>query len=171
VTPPIEPFDDLLIEDLVPTPPEPVDLTKTIEEPRHPESDCTPTDYLGTYEGVRGEPGDLPGTLPRITYALDKNDDGIETRTPSPVEDSDIVSSALPDGMHAPCIDIDIPATYVPSSTPGQGHLDLEVPLTWADYERLLTVMAEVGIVEDGYVRASATRKATHLRLPWVKKP
>lgn len=143
----------------------------SITEPRHPESGCTPTDYLGTYEGVRGEPGDVPGTLPRTTYRLGRNDEGVETRTPTTPQDSDVVSSALPGGQHAPCIDIDVPMTVVPSSTPGHGHLYIDVPMTWEDYERLLTVMAEVGIVEQGYLRASRTRKATHLRLPWVAKP
>ena len=164
---PLTGFDILLVE-----PPTPVDLTASVEEPRNPDSNCTPTDYIGTYEGVRGTPGTLPGTLPRITYVLGKNDAGVETRRPEPdVTDCDIVSSLMPDGMHAPCIDIDVPVTVAPSSTPGHGHLYIDVPMTWADYERLLTVMAEVGIVEEGYLRASLTRKATHLRLPWVKKP
>lgn len=150
----------------------------TITEPRNPESDCTPTDYLGTYEGVRGEAGTVPGILPRVTYKIGKDEAGVETRTPTEAADSDIVSSEIVrsgeimgDPVHAPCIDIDVPMTFVPSSTPGHGHLYIDVPMTWENYERLLTVMAEVGIVEEGYLRASKTRKATHLRLPWVRKP
>jgi hypothetical protein len=42
--------------------------------------------------------------------------------------------------------------------------------MTWENYKRLLNVMAEVGLLEPGYVGASETRKHTALRLPWVRK-
>jgi hypothetical protein len=43
--------------------------------------------------------------------------------------------------------------------------------MTWENYERLLTVMKEVGILEEGYVGAAIRRKASYVRPEWVKKP
>lgn len=73
--------------------------------------------------------------------------------------------------LHTPVLDIDIPATLIPSSTPGKNHLYLNTPMTWEDYCKLLDVMAEVGILEPGYVSASKKRGFTAVRLPWIQKP
>ena len=73
--------------------------------------------------------------------------------------------------LHTPVLDIDIPATLVPSSTPGKNHLYLDVPMSWDQYTKLLDVMAEVGILEPGYVSASKKRGFTAVRLPWIRKP
>lgn len=71
---------------------------------------------------------------------------------------------------HRPVLDIDMPIAVVPSSTPGHYHLFIDKEMSWNDYSRLLGVLAEVGILEPGYVGASLARKATMVRLPWVKK-
>lgn len=82
------------------------------------------------------------------------------------------IGSALADGsgMHAPALDIDWPCQLIESSTPGHFHLYIDKPLTWAHYVKLLTVMAEVGLLEEGYVGASLRDGATILRRPGVKK-
>ena len=72
---------------------------------------------------------------------------------------------------HAPALDIDFPARLLPSSTAGHFHLYLDTIMYWEDYAKLLRVMAEVGILEQGYVDASLERKMTCLRRPGVVKP
>jgi len=73
-------------------------------------------------------------------------------------------------GLHRPILDIDIPATLIPSSTFGHAHLYINRTLTWPQYEKLLNVLAEVGIIEQGYADASIDRQHTAVRLPWVRK-
>lgn len=79
--------------------------------------------------------------------------------------------ATVPESFHRPVLDLDFPAHVVPSSTPGHGHLYLDKVLTWSQYVKLLEVLAEVGILEPGYVQASIAREFTSVRLPWVKKP
>lgn len=74
-------------------------------------------------------------------------------------------------GMHTVMLDLDVPARLVPSSTPGNSHLYIDVPLSWRKYRKLLAALGEAGILQDGYVKASLVRRCTALRLPWVKKP
>ena len=76
-----------------------------------------------------------------------------------------------PETFHRPVLDLDFPAVVVPSSTAGHGHLYLDKVLTWSQYVKLLEVLAEVGILEPGYVSASIAREFTSVRLPWVRKP
>lgn len=72
--------------------------------------------------------------------------------------------------LHKPLLDLDMAAKLIPSSTEGHFHLYIDKPMTWDNYIKLLDVMAEVGILEQGFVDASKYRKATFLRLPHVKK-
>jgi len=82
-----------------------------------------------------------------------------------------LVSSLKTDGTHAPALDIDIPCRYVPSSTPGHGHLYFDtLSLTWEGYQDLLKALVLAGIVEQGYYLASLNRGQTLLRPPHVKK-
>lgn len=96
--------------------------------------------------------------------------------------DAEIVSSTMrehhffqpyggPGSRHKVLIDIDMPVLAVPSTTPGHYHLYIDKMLTWPQYVRLLEVLGEVGIVEEGYVEASKRRGCTHLRVPWLAKP
>lgn len=77
----------------------------------------------------------------------------------------------LDTGMHYPVIDIDHPVRVVPSSTAGHGHLYIDVPLAAADYAKLLAVMVEVGLVEQGFVNRFRSDGFTAVRLPWIRKP
>lgn len=84
---------------------------------------------------------------------------------------AEVVSSRVDDGAsHYVMLDIDIPAALVPSSRAGHSHLYLCRALDWEEYEKLLRVLAEVGIIEQGYADASIARKQTFLRLPWIRK-
>jgi excisionase family DNA binding protein len=73
-------------------------------------------------------------------------------------------------GMHTIMLDLDVPAKLVPSTTPGNAHLYIDVPLPWRKYQKLLTALGDAGVLQQGYVKASIVRRCTALRLPWVKK-
>lgn len=73
-------------------------------------------------------------------------------------------------GRHKVVLDVDMPVHIEPSSTEGHFHLFIDKELTWDEYSRLLWVMADVGLLEEGYVSASDARRYTAVRLPWVKK-
>lgn len=74
-------------------------------------------------------------------------------------------------GLHKPVLDIDLPVKLLPSTTEGHFHLFIDKEMTWAQYAKLLDVLAEVGIIEEGFSRVSqGSRKHTAVRLPWVKK-
>lgn len=93
-----------------------------------------------------------------------------------PLEEALLVDSNLvcsdrkDDGLHIPMLDIDMPAMLLKSSTRNHYHLYIDKPMTWKNYVKLLDVMAEVGILEPGYVAVSKKRKRTQLRTPWTKK-
>lgn len=97
------------------------------------------------------------------------NEDRYETTN---LELANVYSSIQPGNadVHRPVLDLDLPAWLTPSSTPGHYHLAIDKPMTWDQYRRLLRVMAEVGILEPGYVSASEQRGYTSARLPWVRK-
>jgi len=72
--------------------------------------------------------------------------------------------------LHRVVVDVDHPVTVVESSTAGHSHLYVDLMLPWEDLVKLLEVMADIGLVEPGYVSASKARGYTALRLPWVSK-
>lgn len=101
---------------------------------------------------------------------------GEEVRTTVPPEfapdDANLISSelAMDHDLHTVVLDIDFPVHIVPSSTPGHFHLFITKAIRWEQYQKLLDVMAEIGLLEPGYVEASKRRGGTHVRLPWVRK-
>jgi hypothetical protein len=95
----------------------------------------------------------------------------VEFREPCLKDEANLISSKCHDGMHRPVLDIDVPARYVPSSTPGHGHLYIDVPLSWDQYEKLLVALTEAGILQFGYLSASKYRQSTFVRPEWIKKP
>ena len=72
--------------------------------------------------------------------------------------------------MHIPVIDIDVPVEVVESTTPGHFHLYIDHPVEPEKYMALLTAMADCGIVEEGYVRASYAKGFSAVRVPWLAK-
>jgi hypothetical protein len=91
-------------------------------------------------------------------------------RVPCSEPEANLVSSLLDDGQHAPILDLDVPHRYVASSTPGHGHLYIDVAMPWWKYRLLLQILASCGILEEKHVRASLERGATHVRKEGVKK-
>ena len=72
---------------------------------------------------------------------------------------------------HRPVLDIDFPARLLPSTTPGHFHLYLDgIELTDLQYGKLLNVLAEVGIIQQGVKNQFDRLRATFVRPPWVKK-
>lgn len=138
----------------------------------------------------RGEPDwSIPSRFPHATYkveALERPYGEIEEkRHRAPVKQSHIVSSEIsggeqcgnsecmgcePTGMHSVLLDIDMPAALIPSSTEDHYHLYIDKKMSWRQYKRFLRAMMKAGIIEKGYYKVSVKRKATQLRLPWIKK-
>ena len=101
-----------------------------------------------------------------------------QTYRPVPTKDGpekgDLVGSlvaVLPWGRkHMPAIDIDVPCRFIPSTTPGHGHLYFDVEVEEGPYFELLSILGRCGIVEPGYVAASRAKGQSTLRPPWRKK-
>ena len=76
------------------------------------------------------------------------------------------------DRRHVLAIDLDIPATLVPSSSPGHHHLYIETKegIPHHRYMALLHALADAGVIEPGYAQVSIARGHSDLRLPWVSK-
>lgn len=76
-----------------------------------------------------------------------------------------------PEAVHMPVLDIDHMCHLYPSETEGHFHLYIDVPISWEDYEKVLAVLGEVGILEPGYVSACKSRKASFVApFPWKHK-
>lgn len=87
------------------------------------------------------------------------------------MEEANLVSSLLTNGRHAPVLDLDHRVRLVPSSTEGHFHLYFDdIELEWKDYVRLLRLLAELDILEPGFVDASIDRGQTMVRKPGVHK-
>lgn len=119
----------------------------------------------------------VPGTLPRVLRRDEfLPSDNYYTFVPSgeavrEPKDADVITSEIiGSSLHAPVIDLDLPVALVPSSTLGHYHLYIDKPMTYRQMMKLLKVMRDVGIVEDGYYRATKKRGRASVRLPWIKK-
>lgn len=111
-------------------------------------------------------------TEKQVQQQIDKNYKGKQPlKKPSKHRPANLVSSLCEDGKHRPALDIDVPCELIPSSTEGHHHLYFPtVSLSWKQYQKLLTVLAECGIIEEGYKVMSIKAEQSMLRLPGVKK-
>jgi hypothetical protein len=111
----------------------------------------------------------LPGQVLRSS-PLDGYD--AEEQKVADLASANIISSEVEGkpGVHKPVLDIDLGVKVIPSSTEGHFHLLIDKEMSWDDYQRLLWVLADVGIVEENYASASDERGYTAVRLPWVRK-
>jgi len=97
------------------------------------------------------------------------------------VDDGDLITSLVSgkDNIHAPVLDIDMTADIYPrpgleiypSSQLGHYHLFVNKEMIEKDYFKLLTVLAEVGIIESGYAHASIEAGFSSVRNTGVIKP
>lgn len=92
---------------------------------------------------------------------------------------ANIITSVVYDGpllgedkvkIHSPIIDLDIEHHYVESSTPGHGHLYLNVQLSHAEYLDLLTTLQKYGIVGTGTLKQFDRDGCTSARIPGIRK-
>ena len=101
---------------------------------------------------------------------------GVQKIKPTPANvggTANVMSSKVTNGgglFHFPMLDLDIPHMLIPSSTPGHSHLYLSTLLTTGEYRRLLQVLYDVGIIQQGILSQFDQHGATFLRLPDVKK-
>ena len=72
--------------------------------------------------------------------------------------------------MHKLFLDLDIEHLYVPSSTPGHGHLMINVDLDEKDLKELVALLVKLNVLSPGSLGQLVTRGANSLRLPWIKK-
>ena len=72
--------------------------------------------------------------------------------------------------MHIPVIDVDVPVEVVESTTPGHFHLYIDHLVEPEKYMALLVALADCGIVEEGYARASYAKGFSAVRVPWLAK-
>lgn len=121
---------------------------------------------------VQAGPHPLPGqVLRRTTFGNYNEITSEDAEAADNIQAANIITSEVVGSeMHRPVLDIDMPVKLIPSSTEGHFHLLIDKEVSWDDYMRLLWVMADIGIVEEGYASASQERGYTAVRLPWVKK-
>lgn len=118
---------------------------------------------------------DLPLTGQMYAVADFKDYETERSLTAELSDATNVITSAINDpfyagAMHNVVLDLDLPATLLPSSTPGHFHLFIDRPMTWDTYLNLIDAMVAAGLVEPGYRDASVTRGHTAVRLPWIKK-
>lgn len=115
-------------------------------------------------------PGRKLGCQTGLTdFASSSTGESFATPVVPAVTDDDpvnLVSSEVGHGLHAPAIDIDCVVTVLESRTPGHSHVYIDKLLTEYEYDKLLTTLFEIGLLERGVLDAFKTRGATHLRLP-----
>lgn len=85
-------------------------------------------------------------------------------------DEANLICSRTERGTHMPVLDLDIPHRIVESSTPGHGHLYLDVEMSWPKYVLLLLVLRYTGVIERGHCYWSIRRRGTFVRTPWTRK-
>lgn len=84
--------------------------------------------------------------------------------------EGNLVSSKTDKGTHMPVLDLDIPHRLIPSSTPGHSHLYLDVEMSAAQYQDLVELLVEVGVMGRGNLIQFEVRGETFARKPHVHK-
>lgn len=93
-------------------------------------------------------------------------------RTLSTPEEANLISSLTTAGTHRPILDLDFPHRYVPSSTPGHGHLYLDIDLPRWRWTILMLGLRIGGVIEYGFMVWSIRRGANFVRREGlIKKP
>lgn len=87
-----------------------------------------------------------------------------------PLHEATAVGSRTSTGYHQPMFDLDVPHVYVPSTTEGHGHLIFRKRISWSSYLHVMQAMADVGLLEKGFVDAARSRGEAWLRAPWIAK-
>ena len=121
------------------------------------------------------EDGDYPSMDVAVVHAVEQAE-GVTSYSGQVAEpdklDLFFGSPKLVEGetLHRPVLDLDMNAALIPSATPGHFHLYIDKLIPWENYDKLLRVMADCGILEQGYVDASIERGYSSARLPTKPK-
>lgn len=85
--------------------------------------------------------------------------------------EGNLISSMVELNLHRPILDLDFPHAYVPSSTPGHGHLYIDhILMDDTEYFGLLASLHHFGIVGKGSVEQFKAHAMSLVRAPGVKK-
>lgn len=85
-------------------------------------------------------------------------------------DEANLVSSLCDDGLHMPVLDFDVPHRLVPSTTEDHSHLYVDVPTEWSRLKTALAVLADCGIIQQGFCDLSIMRGACFVRKPGIFK-
>ena len=153
-----------------------IDARRTVFEEDHPRVSALLrrlTTYRVDWSRARGkhDPNDMPDYEPMIDREEADIDKANIVSSLIKMDTSDFLADTN-DRRHVLAIDLDIPATLVPSSTPGHHHLYIETVggIPHHRYMSLLSALADAGVIEKGYAEVSIARGHSDLRLPWVSK-
>lgn len=154
--------------------------------PPWPDPSTLPPPPMPPWQSACPRKTPIPDLTPRRAAVLNRSDRApLSLEGPDPewdacvnpteacsLDDANIITSEVigQPGIHKFAIDVDLPVMAVPSTQPGHWHLYIDKQIEWSTYVKLLTALAEAGIIEVGYARASITRGYTSLRPPWVPK-
>jgi hypothetical protein len=95
----------------------------------------------------------------------------LSTKGEQPIDGWPELGVRVGEGLHTIVIDVDHPASLVPSAQPDHFHLYIDIPpVTWDRYQAWLKASMDIGLIQSGYYHASVDRKSTFLRLPWKPK-
>jgi hypothetical protein len=111
-----------------------------------------------------------PSTHRTLFGALLFGGDTNDGRELADADTANLVSSECDDGLHMPVVDLDVPHELVESTTPGHGHLYLDVPMRFWRYAILLWGLYQAGVIERGFFWWALRRRATFVRPPHVRK-
>jgi hypothetical protein len=81
-----------------------------------------------------------------------------------------LISSMVRPEVHRPILDLDKPHAYVPSSTPGHGHLYLDVTLNEMEHYLLISTLVQLRILGRGSQHQLEAHSMSLTRPPHVKK-
>lgn len=115
----------------------------------------------------------LPGQIYQKVEYFDTYEASVERVDTIDVTEADVITSAVHNKpeTHKLILDLDLPAQLIPSTTAGHFHLYVDKEIPWRTYKKLLKVLAQAGLIEQGYANVSLERGYTAARLPWIKKP
>ena len=106
------------------------------------------------------------GSMTKALLAREEPRVKVDTLRPK----ANLIGSKLDDGTHMPILDLDFDHKYVPSSTPGHGHLYLNVPVSKARWIALMIGLYAGGVIQKGYFWWSLRRGANFVRPVGVYK-
>lgn len=124
---------------------------------------------LSTYSSHKGSRGVLP-SFGFIRALINDKEARNAARKAVDEAEANLIASRCADGRHMPVIDLDVPHHLVPSTTPGHGHLYIDVKTSWPRYVVMLFSLRLCGVIEKGHLWWSIRLGATFVRKPGVLK-